>query len=74
MEVALIEDRILKDNSDAQDSSHDSSRATGLGRLLVYAMLDAQELGSDAVVRALLQTIDVVKSEFRLTDREIMRS
>lgn len=70
MEVALLEDRFLNNSPATQEAS----RAKGLGRLLVYAMLDAQDLGSDKVTRALLQTIEVVKAEFRLTDRDLMRS
>jgi hypothetical protein len=69
MEVALLEDRVLNDSPAAQETG----RAKGLGRLLVYAMLDAQDLGSDKVARALLQTIEMVKAEFRLTDRDLMR-
>lgn len=69
MEVALLEDRVINDSPAAQETG----RAKGLGRLLVYAMLDAQDLGSDKVARALLQTIEVVKAEFRLTDRDLMR-
>lgn len=69
MEVALLEDRVLNDSPAAQETG----RAKGLGRLLVYAMLDAQDLGSDKVARALLQTIEMVKAEFRLADRDLMR-
>lgn len=49
-------------------------RARGLARLLFYALLDAKELESWNIADNLEKAIDQIKTEYGLTDRDILRS
>jgi len=57
----------------SSDVDEPADRATGLGRLLVYALADAKELGSDTVITAISAAVTRVQVEFRLTDGDILR-
>jgi hypothetical protein len=48
-------------------------RARGLGRLLCYALLDAEELGCESATEAIAVAIDSLRSTFGLTDSDLIR-
>lgn len=60
-------------NAANDESQPSAQRARGLARLLLYAMLDATDLGSRKTVVEVQNAIDQLKSEYGLTDSEIMR-
>lgn len=49
-------------------------RAKGLARLLIYALLDATDLGSGRTAATVRKAIEQLKSEYGLKDHEILHS
>lgn len=61
--------------AESQDSvTRDSvTRARGLARLLIYALLDATDLGSGRTAKSVRTAIDQLKAEYGLKDHEILQ-
>jgi hypothetical protein len=63
-----------KDDHDSAAASPDAvTRAKGLARLLIYALLDATDLGSGRTAKSVRAAIEQLKAEYGLKDHEILQ-
>lgn len=58
---------------DATNRHHNTDRARGLARLLIYALLDATDLGSNSTAVSVRSAIEQLKVEYGLKDHEILQ-
>lgn len=52
----------------------DLIRARGLVRLLIYALLDAEEIGCEPAAMSIRAAINSLKNSFKLTELDLVRS